>query len=134
MNEYVLGILSLCAGFIGFIGKYAWDYYAGRIVEADKRSNEALRERVEVIGGEIKSRLQSLETRFGDLERTVSEFKKETQFALRTHRESQQHIYQGVEAVIRKAEEINKDTSGRVKVIEDKMDTFIGWLKKNGRQ
>lgn len=133
VGEVLAALFAIILFAGGFFGKWVWDYYAGRVVEADKRSNEALRERVDVIGGEIKSRLTSLETRFGEFERHLSEFKKETQFALRSQRDHSHDIYKGVEAVIKKADEINNASKDRIKVVEEKMDTFIGWLKKNGR-
>jgi hypothetical protein len=130
----LLSLISLVFGLVGFLVKYVWDYYAGRIVEADKRSNEVLRERINVIGDEIKSRLKSLETRFDCLERAIADFKSETQFALKSHRQVASDIYKGVEAAVKRAEDITKMTVERVRVVENKVETFLEWVKRNGSQ
>lgn len=132
MNEILLALLSLFFSAVGVLLKSLWDHYAGRIVEADKKSSDVLRERVDVIGNEIKSRLKSLESRFDCLERAIAEFKSETQFALKTHRGLASEIYKGVEEAIKRADEITRDALQRVKVVETKVETFVEWVKKNG--
>ena len=132
MGEVIIWLASFVSASGGAIAYALWQKWKEDTERAQKDKDDSLRERVDIIGGEIKARLVSLENRVGSIEKTLDDFKRETQFALRSHREHNEKILEGVKGVIARADALQKDTGQKVKVLEDQMQTFMGWLKKSG--
>lgn len=133
MNEIFVWITTVISASGGAIVYALWNKWREDTEQAQRDKENSLKERIDIIGGEVKARLQSVEHRVGSLEKVVDDFKRETGFALRSQREHNEKILEGVRSVIGKADNVQKEFGKRVDVVEDKLETFIGWLKSNGR-
>lgn len=123
------------AVFAGFFLKWLWDWGVKKVETGQKAKEDSLKERIDVIGGEIKSRISSLEFRHRELEQTflqvkteLVDFRKEVNFALKSQRETGHKLYDGVKEIIRKADERYEKIHSEVKVLTDQINV-IDWKK-----
>jgi hypothetical protein len=135
VDAFVASVFGIVAAFGGFFIKWLWDWGVKKVELGQKSKEEGLKDRIDAIGGEIKSRISSLEFRHRELEQTflqvkteLMDFRKDVTFALKTQRETGQKLYEGVKEIIKKADERYEKIHGEVKVLKDTIEA-VDWKK-----
>lgn len=137
MDPFIATFGAFICTVAGFFLKWIWDWGTQRVEEARKEKEQTLKERLDIIGGEIKSRISSLEFRHRELETTIStlgesftEFRKEVKFALQTQRDAAHKLYDGVKEIIKRADDRYEKMHGEVKEMKEQVVKLYDWKKK----